>query len=159
MSEMVDVISSEFEDALEVKNPKSLHRGIFLLLSSTVPREEYSLEHSGLKASIELIGHHMEEGFMRMDEQFKRMDERFVVVDKKFEAVQQQMDKRFEVVDKKFEVVQQQMDRRFDASDKHFESIENRLDKLNQQMYRFMIWSFGTTATASGLIIAVLKLT
>ena len=141
MSEMVDVISSEFEDALEVKNPKSLHRGIFLLLSSTVPREEYSLEHSGLKASIELIGHHMEEGFMRMDEQFKRMDERFVVVDKKFE------------------VVQQQMDRRFDASDKHFGSIENRLDKLNQQMYRFMIWSFGTTATASGLIIAVLKLT
>ena len=159
MSEMVDVISSEFEEALDVKNPKSLHRGIFLLLSSTVSREEHSLEHSGLKSSIELIGHRMEEGFIRMDEQFKRMNERFEVVDKKFEAVQQQMDRRFEVVDKKFEAVQQQMDRRFDASDRHFESIENRLDKLSQQMYRFMIWSFGTTATASGLIIAVLKLT
>ncbi len=147
-SELVDVISGEFEEALEVKNPKSLHRGIFLLLSSTVSREEHSMEHSGLKSSIELIGHRMEEGFMRMDERFKRMDERF-----------RRMDERFEAADKKFEAVQQQMDRRFDASDKRFESIENRLDKLSQQMYRFMIWSFGTTATASGIIIAVLKLT
>lgn len=141
MSEMVDLISSEFEDALEVKNPKSLHRGIFLLLSSTVSREEHSLEHSGLKASIELISLRIEEGFKRMGERFKVMDE------------------RFEAADKKFEAVQKQMDRRFDASDKRFEAIENRLDKLSQQMYRFMIWSFGTTATASGLIIAVLKLT
>ena len=148
MSEMIDVISSEFEDALEVKNPKSLHRGIFLLLSSSVPREEHTMEHSGLKASIELIGHRMEEGFMRMDERFKRIDEKF-----------ERMDERFEAVDKKFEAVQQQMDRRFDASDKRFESIENRLDKLSQQMYRFMIWSFSTAATASGIIIAVLKLT
>ena len=56
MSEMVDLISSEFEEALDVKNPKSLHRGIFLLLSSTVPKEEHSTEHSGLKESINVIG-------------------------------------------------------------------------------------------------------
>jgi len=97
-------------------------------------REEHSLEHNGLKSSIELIGHSMEEGFLRMDE-------------------------RFEISDKKFEAVQQQLDRRFDASDKRFESIENRLEILGQQMNRFMIWSFGMTATASGIIIAVLKLT
>ncbi len=50
MSEMVDVISSEFEEAMEIKNPKSLHRGIFLLLSSTVPREEHIIEHNDLKS-------------------------------------------------------------------------------------------------------------
>ena len=155
MSEMVDVISGEFEEALEVKNPKSLHRGIFLLLSSTVPKEEHSLEHGDLKSAIELSSHRMEEGFKRMDERFKVMDERFKRMDDQFKR----MDERFEAADKKFEAVQQQMDRRFDASDKRFESIENRLDILGQQMNRFMIWSFGMTATASGIIIAVLKLT
>ena len=111
MSEMVDVISSEFEEALEVRNPKSLHRGIFLLLSSTINKEEHITEHSGLRDSVDLMGHSMGNGFIRMDEHFKRMDEKF-----------------------------------------------ERMDKLGQQMYRFMIWSFGTAATASGIIIAVLKL-
>ncbi len=155
MSEMVDVISGEFEEALEVKNPKSLHRGIFLLLSSTVPREEHLVEHNGLKTSISTLNSNVELIALRMEEGFRRMDERFEAVDKRFEAV----DKRFEAIDRKFEAVQQQMDRRFDASDKRFESIENRLDILGQQMNRFMIWSFGMTAAASGIIIAVLKLT
>ncbi len=84
MSEMVDVISSEFEDALEVKNTKSLHRGIYLLLSSTVPKEEYSREKSDIKSSIELITLRMEEGFKRMDVRFEAIDRRFEAVDKRF---------------------------------------------------------------------------
>jgi len=91
MSEMVDVISSEFEEAFEVKNPKSLYRGIFLLLSSTVPREEHSLEHSNLKSSITALNQNVQLIALRMEEGFKRMDERFEVIDKRFEAV----DKRF----------------------------------------------------------------
>ena len=84
MSELTDIISSEFEDALEVKNPKSLHRGIYLLLSSTVPREEHAREHNGLKSSIELIALRMEEGFKRMDERFAAVDDRFEAIDKRF---------------------------------------------------------------------------
>jgi hypothetical protein len=130
MSEMVDVISREFEDALEVKNPKSLHRGIFLLLSSSVPREEHLVEHNDFKTSIMALNNNVELIAVRMEEGFKRMDERFEASDKRFESIE-----------------------------KRFESVESRLDKLSKQMFRFMIWSFGTTATASGLIIAVLKLT
>ncbi len=91
MSEMVDLISSEFEEALDVKNLKSLHRGIFLLLSSTVPREEHLVEHNDLKTSIMALNSNVELIALRMVEGFKRMDERFEVVDKRFEAV----DKRF----------------------------------------------------------------
>ena len=102
MSEMVDVISSEFEEAMEIKNSKSLHRGIFLLLSSTVPREEHIIEHSDLKSSIttlnhnvELIALRMEEGFKRMDERFEAVDQRFVASDIRFETLERHFDKRF----------------------------------------------------------------
>jgi hypothetical protein len=58
------------------------------------------------------------------------------------------MDKRFEQVDKRFE----QIDKRFEQVDKHFGIVTKRIDN-------FMIWSFGTSVTMAGIIIAVLKLT
>ena len=45
MADLVDVISSEFEDAMEVRNAKSLHRGVFLLVSSMVKKEEHVWQH------------------------------------------------------------------------------------------------------------------
>jgi hypothetical protein len=47
-------------------------------------------------------------------------------------------------MDKRFEAAQQQMDQRF-------------LD-LNKRLDRFMVWSLGLTLSASGLVIAALKL-
>jgi len=70
----------------------------------------------------------------------EQMDKRFEAVDKRFEA----MDKRFEAMDKRFEAMQQQIDRRF--------------DEINRRMDRFMVWSFGTTLTTGGLVVALLKL-
>lgn len=43
------------------------------------------------------------------------------------------------------------MDKRFEAADKRFEEITSRLD-------RFMVWSFSTTVTVGGLVVAILKL-
>ena len=43
------------------------------------------------------------------------------------------------------------MDKRFEAVDKRFEEITSRLD-------RFMVWSFSTTVTVGGLVVAILKL-
>lgn len=95
MSEMVDVISSEFEEAMEIKNPKSLHRGIFLLLSSTIPREEHIIEHNDLKSSITALNHNVELIALRMEEGFKRMDGRFEASDIRFETLERHFDKRF----------------------------------------------------------------
>jgi len=49
------------------------------------------------------------------------------------------MDKRFEQVDKRFEQV-----------DKHFEQLTSRID-------HFMIWSFATTISVGGMIVAAIK--
>lgn len=118
MSEMVDVISSEFEEAMEIKNPKSLHRGIFLLLSSTVPREEHALEHNDLKSSITALNHNVELIALRMEEGFKRMDERFEAVDKRFEA-----------------------------SNIRFETLERHFDKRFAMMFSFITIGFVVMAT------------
>ncbi len=56
------------------------------------------------------------------------------------------MDKRFEQVDKRFE----QVDKRFEQVDKRFDAITTRMD-------RFMIWSFATTVSVGGIIIAAIK--
>jgi methyl-accepting chemotaxis protein len=88
----------------------------------------------------------MLEGFNRMDKRFEQliseMNARFAQVDKRFE----QVDKRFEQVDKRFE----QMEKRFEQVDRRFEIMTARID-------RFMVWSFATTLTVGGIVIAVIK--
>jgi len=76
-----------------------------------------------------------------------QMDKRFEAVDKRFEAV----DRRFESMDRRFEAMQRSMDKRFEA-------VDRRFDELMRQINRFMAWSFATTLTVGGLVIAALKL-
>lgn len=91
----------------------------------------------------------MLEGFKQMEKRFEQIDKRFEQVDKRFELIEkrfEQIDKRFEQVDKRFE----QIERRFEQVDKRFESLTARID-------RFMVWSFATTLTVGGLVVAAIR--
>ncbi|MDQ1336102.1 MAG: hypothetical protein QG552_3052, partial [Thermodesulfobacteriota bacterium] len=39
------------------------------------------------------------------------------------------------------------------------EQVDKRFESLTRRIDRFMVWSFGTSVTMAGVIIAVLKLT
>ena len=64
--------------------------------------------------------------------------------------LREDMDKRFEKVDKRFE----QVDKRFEQAQvetaKRFEQLTSRID-------HFMIWSFATTVSVGGIVVAVIK--
>ncbi len=96
----------------------------------------------------------LHERMIRVEEELRTqrelMKQGFEQVDKRFE----QVDKRFEQVDKRFE----QVDRRFEQINNRFEQLEDHFSELSRRMFHFMIWSFGSTATAAGIVIAVLKL-
>ena len=78
------------------------------------------------------------------------MDKRFEQVDKRFEQMQQETAKRFEQVDKRFE----QVDKRFEQMQ---QETARRFDQLTTRIDHFMIWSFATTVSVGGLIVAVIK--
>jgi len=135
MEAITEVLEHELEEAFEVKNKKSLHRYVLLLTDNIIKKESYEKQQLEIRSDIKILAEVVKQGF-------ERMDKRFEAVDKRFETV----DKRFETVDKRFETV-----------DKRFEQIESRLAELSRRMFQFMIWSFGFTVTAAGVIIAVLK--
>ena len=58
-------------------------------------------------------------------------------------ALREDMDKRFEQVDKRFEQMQVE-------TAKRFEQLTSRID-------HFMVWSFATTLTVGGIVIATIK--
>jgi hypothetical protein len=64
--------------------------------------------------------------------------------------LRQDMDKRFEQVDKRFEQMQAETAKRFEQVDKRFEQLTSRID-------HFMIWSFATTLSVGGMIVAAIK--
>jgi predicted nucleic acid-binding Zn-ribbon protein len=86
----------------------------------------------------------LRERMVRVEEELKNQREQI-------KTILVQMDKRFEAVDKRFDALQNEMNRRFEAVDKRFEALTRSID-------RFMIWSFGTTLTVGGLVVATLKL-
>ena len=100
----------------------------------------------------------LRERMIRVEEELKHqrelMQQGFVMMDKRFEELQHQMDKRFEAVDKRFEAV----DKRFEAMDKRFEAMDKRFEEITRRLDRFMVWSFSTTVTVGGLVVAILKL-
>ena len=100
----------------------------------------------------------LRERMIRVEEELKHqrelMQQGFVMMDKRFEELQHQMDKRFEAVDKRFEAV----DKRFESMDKRFESMDKRFEEITRRLDRFMVWSFSTTVTVGGLVVAILKL-
>ncbi len=64
--------------------------------------------------------------------------------------LREDMDKRFEQVDKRFEQMQVETAKRFEQVDKRFEQLTSRID-------HFMIWSFATTISVGGMIVAAIK--
>ncbi|TAN65290.1 MAG: hypothetical protein EPN17_16900 [Methylobacter sp.] len=85
----------------------------------------------------------MLEGFKQMEKRFEQVDKRFEQVDKRFEQMQLDMNKRFEQVDKRFEQMQVETTKRF--------------DQLTTRIDHFMVWSFATTLTVGGIVIATIK--
>jgi predicted RNase H-like nuclease (RuvC/YqgF family) len=80
----------------------------------------------------------------RLGKEMQSMNER---LGKEMQDLRKDMDKRFEQVDKRFE----QVDKRFEQVDKRFEMLVSRID-------HFMIWSFATSFTMAGLVVAAIKL-
>jgi acyl carrier protein phosphodiesterase len=91
--------------------------------------------------------------------QFKRdykfeLHERMIRVEEELKTQRELMKQGFEQIDRRFE----QVDRRFEQINKRFEQLEDHFSELSRRMFHFMIWSFGSTATAAGIVITVLKL-
>ncbi len=92
----------------------------------------------------------LRERMVRVEEELKHqrelMREGFAQMDQRHQELRQDMAARFEQVDKRFEQV-----------DKRFESVQQDIRELQRRMDRFMIWSFGTTLGAAGLVVTLVK--
>ena len=82
MEAIIEVLEQELEEAVEVKNKKSLHRYILLLTENLVKRETYQKEQLEIKNDIKTLTELMKQGFEQMD---KRFEDMYHYMDKRFE--------------------------------------------------------------------------
>jgi len=77
------------------------------------------------------------------------------------QGLREDMDKRFDLMreemDKRFDLMREEMNKRFEQVDKRFEQAEKRFEALTIRIDRFMIWSFATTLSVGGIVIAAIK--
>ena len=71
--------------------------------------------------------------------------------------LREDMDKRFEQVDKRFEQMHTETTKHFEQVDKRFEQVDKRFEQLTSRIDHFMVWSFATTISVGGIIIAAIK--
>lgn len=133
MIDLARILEEELEEAVEVKNRKSLHRYITLLTENIAGKEENRMEHTEFQQELIKIDGRFNQMITEVREGFHRMDQRF-------ETMQSSMDQRFESV-------QQQMDQRFEASNIRFETLERHFDKRFTMMFSFITIGFVVMAT------------
>jgi len=94
MSAIAEILEQELEEAVEVKNKKSLHRYIMLLTENIVRKENYEKDQNEIRSDIKTLAEIVKQGF-------ERMDKRFEAVSKRFEDMIRYMDNRFGDMNKK----------------------------------------------------------
>ena len=134
MASLAKLLEEEFEEAVEVKSKRSLHRWVELLMASIVERNEYMNETGSLRSDIRTIAETMKEGFRRIDERFAAVDKRFEAVDKRFEDMQALMNARFEAVDKRFEDVNRRFTMMFS-----FMTVGFTVMAILMSVYQFLV--------------------
>ena len=145
MESLSQILEEELENAVEVKDKKSLHRYVVLMTENMMPRkdnlDQFQLLRDDIhqnRSDILELTTAMKAGFELMEQKFDAVDKRFEAVDKRFEAV----DKRFEAADKRFESIQAQMDRRFEAVDSRFETMQTQMNQRFSTQFKFMTLGF-----------------
>ena len=106
MEDMMEILEQELEEAVEVKNKKSLHRYIVLLTENIIRKDSYEKEQLELRSDIKTLAEIVKQGFEYMEKRFEVVDKRFEDMnkhtDKRFEDMQKHTDKRFEDMNKRF---------------------------------------------------------
>ncbi len=133
------ILEEELIDAVEVKNPKSLHRYIMILTQNIVSMNMYQSEQQDRKSEIKELIAFSRESFNKIDQRFKDLQ---IQLDKRFESIQIQMDKRFEKNDERFTNMQTQMDKRFEDIQTQMDRRFNAVDKKFTMMFSFMTLGF-----------------
>ncbi|HEB11966.1 MAG TPA: hypothetical protein ENI06_12230 [Spirochaetales bacterium] len=148
MEAIVEILEQELEEAVEVKNKKSLHRYIVLLTENIVRRESYEKEQNEIRSDIKTLVEIIKQGFERVDKRFEDMQK---YMDKRFEDMYKYMDKRFEGIDKRFEDMQKYMDKRFEDMHKYTDKRFEDMDKRFSMMFKFI--SLGFTVLAIIMVV------
>ncbi len=155
MADFAQILEEELEEAVEVKNRKSLHRYITLLTRNIAGKEENRMEHTEFQQELLKIDGRFDQLITELREGFKHMDQRFETMqanmDQRFETMQANMNQRFESMqanmNQRFESMQANIDNRFEASDRHFEVQERQYNKRFSMMFSFITIGFVVLAT------------
>ncbi len=98
MHNLAEILEEEFTEAVEVKDKKSLHRYITLLVDNVAEKQAVDTQLIEINHRIEMLIKEMKIGFENVD---KRFTDLIHYMDKRFEG----MDKRFEDMNKKVNIL------------------------------------------------------
>ena len=131
MNNLAEILEEELEEAVEVKNKKSLHRYITLLTQNLAERQAVDKQLVEITNKIEILTRTMKVGFENME---KRFTDLIHYIDKRFEDMQKYMNKRFEdmqkYMDRRFEDMHKYMDKRFEDMNKRFVDMNKKINLL-----------------------------
>ncbi len=101
MKHLAELLESELESAFEVKDKKSLHNYVTILVNSILEREEINKRFLEISNEIKLLSETVKIGFEHINKRFEDMNKRFDDMNRRFED----MNKRFEDTNKKINIL------------------------------------------------------
>ena len=142
MESYTQILEEELENAVEVKDKKSLHRYILLLTQNMIKTDRFTEVHNALRGDIKEI-------LLRIDKMQLQADERFEFIKAEFKEQKEFINQRFDDANKRFEDMNQRFEdanKRFDDVNLRFEDSNKRFDDFNNSFKRmFTYMTIGIT--------------
>jgi chromosome segregation ATPase len=129
MESYTQILEEELENAVEVKDKKSLHRYILLLTQNMVRTDRFTEVHNALRGDIKEI-------LLRIDKMQLQADERFEFIKAEFKEQKEFINQRFDDANKRFEDMNQRFEdtnQRFEDANKRFDDVNMRFDDVNKR--------------------------
>lgn len=104
-------------------------------------------ENSGYSSSIDDRFFHLSERMVRIEEELKHQREIFI-------DMRNESNRRFDEMrsntDGKLSEIRNDSNRKYDE-------VNKQLDRMDQRIYRFMVWSFSTMIALTGIGVSIIK--
>ena len=112
MNNLAELLEESFEEAVEVRDRKALHRCVLILVEKLAKEEDVNKQYEKLdddikelRSDVKVLAEVMKKGFESIDKRFESVDKRFEDMNKRFEEQSQRIIELREDMNKRFEMM------------------------------------------------------
>jgi len=142
MDNLAELLEESFEEAVEVRDRKALHRCVLILVEKLAKEEDVNKQYEKLDDDIKELRSDVKVLAEVMKKGFESVDKRFEDMNKRFEEQSQRIIELREDMNTRIAELREDMNKRFEEQNQRIIELREDMNKRFEMMFKFMAIGF-----------------